>query len=347
MKILYHLTAAQPRITGTDAVFQEVGTLQKKFGGKTVNLFPLARPARWFPRPLYGLHKRTTIREFDKSADLHHVYHHNFYPFPVLRGLKKPVIFSVTAGLDGMLRPRPNDLDMASWIIVSNERDRAILKGWGYDRYRLIRPGIDVSRFEQRPLEKNRPFTILLGSAPWVRAQFVQKGVDVILQAAQRMRDLRIILLWRGLLVKELEQHIRRFDVQSQVEVINEKTDVNEVLARCHATVVLASTPKIVKAYPHSLIESLAAGKPVITSQAIPVSDYVREKECGVVVPSVRTSEFTAALRHMIDDYDRYLSNARHTGARDFDQQNLLQAFDELYRMATGKRTDGKPVVVE
>jgi len=332
MNILYHLTAPPPKLAGTDAVFQEVEILRKKFGGEIINLYPLSHPTRWFPRSLYGFKKLGALRAYDQSVDIHHVYHANYYPFPALKHLEKPIVYSVVAGLHGQARPTRSALRRAQWIVVSNERDRAVLKHWKYENYTMIRPGIDVSRFTQTPLDKKRPFVLLVGSAPWVRAQFRQKGIDIILQAAKQIKDLQVVFLWRGLLLDELEKRIRKFGIEARVEIVNEQVDVNTVLARCHATVVLADTPKIVKAYPHSLLESLAAGKPVIASEAIPIADYIREKECGTVAESLHSNQFLRALQQMIDDYDRFLSNARHIGARDFSTENLLRSYKDLYQ---------------
>ena len=40
----------------------------------------------------------------------------------------------------------------------------------------------------------------------------------------------------------------------------------------------------IVRSYPHSLIEALVTGKPVLVSRSVPMADYVEQAGCGVVV---------------------------------------------------------------
>ena len=44
MTVLYHLTAPPPAMADTDAVFQEVGALQQRFGGSQIQLYPFRRP---------------------------------------------------------------------------------------------------------------------------------------------------------------------------------------------------------------------------------------------------------------------------------------------------------------
>ena len=341
MNIVYHLTSAPPRIAETDAVFQEVEWLRARFGGQTVNLFPLKHPTRLYPPCLYGLHAAADLRALDAAADLHHVFHFTLYPFPVLKSLKRPVLYTVVAGLQGQRRPASSALAAIRHVVVSNERDQRILQAWGIpqqgiDRHTLIRPGIDVARFHPAPPEVGPGFRLLAGSAPWVRAQFRQKGIDALLEVVRRTPDLRLVLLWRGLLFDALMHRISQHGVAERVEVINQRVDVDPLLARVHAAVVLAETPKIVKAYPHSLLESLAAGKPVLVSEAIPMADYVRATGCGEVVEAVTPNALAGAIARLRAAYAQRRASALQAGRRDFARERMLDAYGEVYRKSAG-----------
>ena len=104
------------------------------------------------------------------------------------------------------------------------------------------------------------------------------------------MRDVRLVFLWRGVLLPELVARVRRFEVSERVEILRDRVDVSEVLARVHAAVVLAGQPGLVRAYPHSLLEALAAGRPVLVSDGNPMAEYVRATGCGRVVPGAGRS---------------------------------------------------------
>lgn len=332
MNVVYHLTSPPPVFPGADAVFQDVDLLRGRFGGQTVNLFPLRSPSLWFPRCLYGFHCRRRLKEMDRSADLHHVFYADLYPFPVLRALRRPVVYSVVAGLDVIRRPSAGALNGIRQVVVSNERDREILNEWGLSNHTLIRPGIDNSRFSYVPAPPpSAGFRLLAGSAPWVERQFRQKGVDALLEVAARIPDLRLVFLWRGRLYEPLARRIRQLGLQQRVEVLNERVRVNDVLARVHAAVVLAETSRIVKAYPHSLLESLAAGKPVLISRTIPMADYVRDMGCGKVAEGMDPESLAAAIGGFRADYDRLQRNALCMGRRDFSHENLLASYEKLY----------------
>lgn len=331
MRILYLLTSPPPAIPGTDAVFQDVAALQARFGGHVLNLFPLHRPTVWYPKWFYGLHLLSRVRGLRATHDLCHVFYPFLYPFPFLRQLGLPVVYSVVAGLESRIRaPVLPDHAVIRRIIVSNERDDAILKSWGVSCHRLIQPGIDISRFRPTPFPSPQPFTLLVGSAPWTLAQFRTKGIDALLETVSRMPDLKLLFLWRGLLLDPLVQRIARQGVGDRCEIVNERVDVAAVLARCHATVVLAESAKLVKAWPHSLLETLICGRPVLVSRTVPMADYVAAHRCGVVSEEISAIAVSEAVRRLRNNFTALSRNAIPS-SRDFSLERFQDAHGKVY----------------
>jgi glycosyltransferase involved in cell wall biosynthesis len=334
MNILYHLTSPDPPIPGTDAVFQEIEALRRKFGGECLQLYPLRRPSRIFPKLLYGLHQYRVLRRLEPDVDLHHLYYATLYPFPWLRALRKPLIYSAVTGVGSYVARGSADwLKSIHTIVSCNPRDEAALRALRPVRYRIIRPGIAVERFSTVPIPLRDELVLLVGSAPWIHRQFQTKGIDLLLDVAGSL-PLRLVFLWRGLMCNDLQRHIARRGLNQRVEVINEATDVNRVLARVHATVVLAETDKLVKAYPHSLMESLAAGKPVLVSGCIPMADYVTETQCGEVVPRLTPNDLRVAIQGLMDNYGACQTKALERGRTDFALAPMLEAYGEVYAAA-------------
>jgi glycosyltransferase involved in cell wall biosynthesis len=125
------------------------------------------------------------------------------------------------------------------------------------------------------------------------------------------------------------------------VEVLDRVVDVNEILAEVHASVTLAMEPDIVKAYPHSLLESLAAGKPVLVSRAIPMADYVEEKGCGVVVEKVRPNDVIVAVETLIANYYSLQRTTHHLDKRTISRQNMILSFEMVYANASVQSVSG------
>ena len=323
MKVLYLLTAPPPAIEGTDAVLQEAQLLRARFGGELAHVAPSSRPWARVPRPLYGLHALPGIRRLERRVDVIHLFHAELYPFPLIRFLRKPVVYTVVSGLGADRDPSSGVLGKIKAIVVPGRRDMDRLALRGDPRGHLLPAGIDVSRFSVEPPPADGPFVLLAGSAPWTREQFRTKGVESLLQVVQRTPRLRLVLLWRGWLLEELRRRITDLGLSDRVEVLTEHVDVNEVLAGVHAAVVLASEQRLVKAYPHSLLEALAAGRPVLVSDGITMADYVREAECGEVVTGTDGRSLKEGIRRLRRRYASLQAQARRVGKRDFSQKRL------------------------
>jgi glycosyltransferase involved in cell wall biosynthesis len=338
VSILYHLTIPRPAHPTLDAVVQEVEYLQTHLGGQSVYLNPARRPGSRYPERLYGLHRLPYLRRQEATIRLHHVYNAHPFFFPYLRWLRRPVVYTVTAGLESTQWPQDHQLEclrQLSAIVVSNERDQAILRAWGLTNVHVIRPGIDTSRFTPSPPPAGPGFVLLAGSAPWTEDQFRSKGVEALLDAAIVRPKLRLIFLWRGLLFEEMKTQVAKRGLQERVEVINQQVDVNEILTRVHAAAVLAEEATLVKAFPHSLLESLIAGKPVLVSRPLPMADYVEQTGCGQVIEAVNAEEVLAALERLRERYEVARSAALQAGPRDFSRQALVETYGRLYNSVT------------
>jgi glycosyltransferase involved in cell wall biosynthesis len=316
---------------------QEVELLRARFGGELLYLRPAWRARARYPRQLLGLHRLAAIRRWDRLVDLHHVYAPQLFWLPLLWLVKRPVVYTVTAGVDaGRPLPPAAFLRRLGAIVVPSRADLEALGRHGLGNAHLIRPGIDVTRFVDTPPPPGPGFVLLSGSAPWTRQQFGTKGVDAMLEVARRMPDLRLVFLWRGVLLPELVARVRRLGLSERVEILSDRVDVSRVLARVHAAVVLAGRPGLVKAYPHSLLEALAAGRPVLVSDGNPMADHVRESGCGRVVPGLGEADLLEAIQRLRQDYAVCRTRAVEVGRRDFSQEDLAAAHRELYRALTG-----------
>ncbi len=337
MRVLYLVTSPRPVIAGTDAAFQEVAALQAAFNGEAVNLCPWATPGRPFPPQLYGFHRLAEIRRLERRCAINHVFHSIPYRFPVLRFLRNPVVYTVLTSV-GQLDKQPNLEWLASLhrIVVSNPRDAETLKSWGLSNYAVVPPAIETARLERSSLRLAEDLILLMASAPWAEDQFDSKGVDALLDAAARLPALRLILLWRGVLLKELWARVERRGLKDRVEIVPGHADINAHLKRAHATILVAKRGDVVKAYPHSLLESLAAGKPVILSDALPMADYVRQNSCGIVVGKVNDRTLIDAIGDMRARYDALAERARLTDAQRFSYQAMIENYRAIYGFAAG-----------
>lgn len=284
------------------------------------------------PRSLYGWHLLIRLKRLQEMVSLNHIYSPGLHYYPVLKYLKKPIIYSVSAAVTREIpAAQLHRLQGLDRIIISNDRDYRILQVSDFNNLTLVRPGIDTQSISKSSLPLHDQLILLLASAPWESSQFKTKGVDLLLEAARKLPYLKLIFLWRGTLLTELKERISHFAVGKQVEVINEWVEVNEVLQRVHGTVLLAGDADLVKAYPHSLVESLAGAKPLIISSSIAMADYVHDVQCGVVVDQYNLSSLTRQIDLFRQDYSSYCREAERVGAEDFLPEKMISEVADIY----------------
>jgi glycosyltransferase involved in cell wall biosynthesis len=338
MSIVYLLPTLPPKSAKAEAIAQEIELLRRHFRGEVVHVNPnIGLPRPLIPRLGFGWHSLPKVFKLAQQATLFHFFNPDPFPYPFLLTLPKPVVYTITAGVES--RPNLAFFRRMAVVTVPDERTLAQLQGWGLTNVALQRPGIATHRFTHNPLSlgASESLRLLVASAPWTLAQFSSKGFDALLAAAQTLPDLHLTLLWRGILADEMRQRVARLGLSERVMVVDQTVDVNMALAQVHAAAIFATGAGIIKSYPHSLLDALAAGKPVLLNRTIPMADYIERKGCGVVAEGVTPAAIVAALVQLRANYATYAHGATAVGQRDFTEEAAINAATALYAAAQQK----------
>jgi glycosyltransferase involved in cell wall biosynthesis len=330
MNVLYHLPILPPKMPEGEALSQEVQALRNHNGGDLVYVNPNQNSVVYIPRLFFGLSLLKTLRTQEKNIDLHHFYNPDPFPYPYLLYLRRPVIYTVSSGISAR-HIHLRYFNRLAAVTVYDERSQQRLVQAGLCNVHLIPPGIDTTRFTCTPLPLECELRLLVASAPWTRAQFRTKGIDALLKAAQQDPRLHLTFLWRGILVDEMKKRIHSLGLESQTTLINAFVDVNQILASVHATITLAADAALIKAYPHSLLDSVAAGKPVLVNRAIPMADYIEKTGCGVVIESLSDGGIMKALEVLRASYTILQTQADIVKQHNFIQAKMVEAWTKLY----------------
>jgi glycosyltransferase involved in cell wall biosynthesis len=337
MDILFHLTVPRSPMSLCDAVVQDVESLRRHFGGEISFLYPGSKPGTRFPRRWWGMHQLPWLWIAERHVSFHHIFNPDPFCFDVLRFLRRPIVYTVAAGLHGGARAAVKQLaERVHTLVVSTERDLETLHLLGVDNVVRVHPGIDTSRFSYTPIGLDAAPSLLMGSAPWTFDQFRSKGVDALLELAQRLPELRLVFLWRGVLYDEMNQRVRQRGLTDRVQVLNQRVDVNGILSRVHAAIVLANGDALVKAYPHSLLEALAAGRPVLVSRSIPIAQYVEKTGCGVVVEQMDVAHIRLAFDRLMGHYADYQQRALQLGVSNWTRERAVAMYGQIYKDLLG-----------
>lgn len=214
------------------------------------------------------------------------------------------------------------------FIVVECDRHRELLRQLALpeESVRLIRPGVEV-----RPYRPNDgPFSILFATSPMSRYGFLSRGIFLLIAAAKRLPDVRFVLVWRQSQIGRLRRLLGQAGVPN-VEVRNGYIDdMGAVYRSVDATILPGIEPGSLKPCPHSALESLAHGKPVLVSEPTSLAPLVARNGCGVVfAPTVDALE--EAVRRLHGDYAQLQARCHSTIERHFARSEFLARYRRLY----------------
>jgi len=314
-----------------------------------------------------SLHNHRTLREQWRFVrDLRRnriqiVHTYNFYPnvfaLPAARLARAPrVIASIrdTGVYQTPIQRRVQRLvcRLADCVVVNADAVKRWLIEEGYSPRKIvvIRNGVDLSRFQNRG-DGNR-LRQEIGVPPGTRIVAVvsrlheMKGLDQFLEAAAtlaaRHPDVRFLIVGDRLAVKDgavvkehayrtgLEELARRLGIQDRVVFTGFRLDVPELLQEVAVSVL----PSLSEGLSNFLLESMAAGVPVVTTRVGGSAEAVEDGETGILVPARDATALARAIDVLLSgpDLARRMGQAgKRRMAERFSLDVMTRATERLY----------------
>lgn len=336
MYVNYLTSVPPPAMNQTDALYNEITYLRRHIGGEFMSFYTAPKRGFNWPWQLTAFPHLLKIKAAERRSDLHHIYTPKLTPFPFLFALSKPIILSVVGNLsEGIPIPSPIRLRPIDKIVVSNERDLAFLHQQNIKNGVIIRTGIPQSHLTTQQLPLTNKLVLLMASAPWNMEQFDTKGIRLILQALQQSDDVKIIFIWRAYKAAYMRQLIQEYGVSEKVELVNEHVVISDYLERVHGALLLCNKGGVIKSYPHSLLETLAVSKPIITSKIIPIADFIQAHRCGLVLPNFSVPKLLDCFRQFRNQYTELAAKTQQLDKSLFSIDNMVMDYQSLYEQVT------------
>jgi len=221
-------------------------------------------------------------------------------------------------------------------------------------KFTVVRLGLDLERRIDAPAgareQVRRELGVVEGQlfVAWLGRMTEIKRVDDLLRIFADLRgrgvDAVLALVGDGPNRPELERLAHELGVTDAVRFAGFRADVGSVL-RASDVVALSSANE---GTPVSLIEALAAGCAVVTTDVGGAADVVDDGRAGVLVPPGDLAAFADALEALAHDpaRRRALGEAgrRHVVAR-YSVERLVEDVDELYRSLLGSQGVAVPTI--
>ena len=218
-------------------------------------------------------------------------------------------------------------------LVLESERDLKLAHQIGLNgcKIRLIYPGTSIQKIYAAP--KDQPFTVLFASAPISKnpLSIERRGVDLLIDAAKKLKDCRFIFLWRNTHYKKLNQMMIQAGVDNIKVIDHIIPDITHLIIDAHCTILTPDSFDECKPCPTSLIESLACGRPVIVSRQVGIADLIVRENCGIAIePDIE--EVIGGIRRLQENYSLYAKNALQAAENHFSLNQFLNSYTAVYK---------------
>lgn len=219
------------------------------------------------------------------------------------------------------------------WVIVQNPDDERAVRALGVSPtlvFTMPGAGVDVEAFLPRPEPEGAPVVMLASRLLW------DKGVGEFVEAARRLAGrARFVLVGSpdpGNPASLPEARLRQWEKEGVVEWWGYSVDMAATLAQ--ATIVcLPSYYR--EGLPKVLLEAMACGRPVITTDAPGCRDCVCDGDNGLLVPVRDADALARAIARLLDDAalrQRMGARSRERAVEEFSQERVIAATLAVYR---------------
>jgi L-malate glycosyltransferase len=307
-----------------------------------------------------ALIQRVKFAQYLKRHHIHIVHTYGFYPnvfaLPAARLAGVPVIVASIRDTGDLWTPMQQRVQkfvcrLADRIVVNAEaiKQRLVADGYPRERVTVIPNGIVLSRFAGNG--NSSRFRCELGLPPHAPLVAVlsrlnrMKGVEHFLEAAtvvgRRFPDARFLIVGEGRTMvdgqvvdspytKELERYAVRLGLGERAVFTGPRLDVPEILSGVAVSVL----PSFSEGLSNTLLESMAAGVPVVATHVGGNPEVVEHGETGFLVPPRDPASLAHAICLLLDDRERArrLGQAgRQRVAQHFSLEKMVRDTERLY----------------
>lgn len=228
----------------------------------------------------------------------------------------------------GDFEKNAENLKKVKQIVVESKWHEELLLQLGIEHKAIHRiyPGTEIQHYQPA----TGPFKILFATSPPDLHGFLSRGVYLLIQVAKELPQVRFVLVWRERNYDKLAHLLAEADV-SNVEVLNGYIpNMDEVYASVHAAILPGLASNSLKPCPHSGLDALAHGKPVLVSQPTSIADLIQKNQCGIAFePTVEC--LGKAILQLVENYDLFQENCHATIKRTFSTDYFLAQYRQIY----------------
>jgi glycosyltransferase involved in cell wall biosynthesis len=164
-----------------------------------------------------------------------------------------------------------------------------------------------------------------------------QKGHCYLLEAAARIPQALFVFAGDGPERESLEAQARQLGVSDRVVFLGYRQDIPDLLASCDLFVL----PSLFEGLPLSILEAMAAGKPVVASAIGGTDEAILHGETGLLVPPADPAALAAAIQTVLSNpllARRLAAAGKARVDREFSVGAMVQRVTQIYEEILSSR---------
>jgi glycosyltransferase involved in cell wall biosynthesis len=202
-------------------------------------------------------------------------------------------------------------------------------------KVRVVRNGIDLDQFQRSSRLRRSDLGLpddarVAGVVAGLRPE---KAHDIFLLAAdivrERMPNSHFLLIGDGPERERLARLTDDLRLSDRVHFLGRRNDVADILPLLDLSVL----PSRTEAFPLAILESMAAGRPVVATDVGSLRDMVVDGETGLLVPAADEWQLAEAMTALFADPSRAhaMGEAGRARAQQFGVKRMVQQIEDLF----------------
>jgi L-malate glycosyltransferase len=277
------------------------------------------------------------------------MHSYNFYPnvfaIPAARLARTPVVVASIRDTGAHLTQRQRKVQrlscrLADHILVNAEAVRQWLTAEGYDprRISVIRNGLDLSRFtpgedgslrRELGIPEGAPIVAMLSRLS--RMKGVEDFLDAAATVASRFEHVRFLVIGDNInpdgsaYRRELEARAAQLGLASRVIFTGFRLDVPRLLS----AVAVSVLPSLSEGLSNTILESMAAGAPVVATRVGGSAEALEDGVDGLLVPPRDPAALSRAIVWVLEHPEEARALGRRARARVAEEFSLARMIRE------------------
>jgi len=197
----------------------------------------------------------------------------------------------------------------------------------------VIYNGVDIEKFKGKEGSMRRKEAFTIGC---IASLYPHKGHKYLLEAVKKVIDnthkkIKLIIVGDGILRNSLEEYARELGIQEFVEFKGVIYDITSVITTFDV-VVLPSSER--EGLGLSLIEAMAAAKPVIGTDIGGIPEVIKDRYNGLLVPPKNSNVLAQSIIYLLENREERMlmgENGLKMAKEKFSSQSMVAEIEQLY----------------